>query len=236
MHQAAALAVLLLAATGCQVRLAAGIEVREDGSGIVQAAIGLDAEALRELGDPARRLRVGDLRDAGWDVTGPDEEADGLTWVRATKRFASPAEAAGVASELSGPGGPLREFKVRREQSLWRTTTTFSGLVDLTDGLAGLADPEVVERLGSNLGLDLAGLRQRFGDGLGDAIQVRVTARLPGRSQTWRPALGETLSLLARSSSWRPELVLPAAGSLVFAAAALVGVARAGRRRPGSPL
>src|SRR5262245_50294886 len=91
---AAALAVtFLLLATGCQVTLTAGIDVRGDGSGFVRAGIGLDDDALRELGDPASELRLDDLRDSGWAVTGPAKEADGLTWVRLAKPFADGEQA-----------------------------------------------------------------------------------------------------------------------------------------------
>jgi hypothetical protein len=56
---------LLLLLTGCQIRVAAGVEARRDGSGVVRAGVGLDREALKEVPDLPNRLRVDDLRKAG---------------------------------------------------------------------------------------------------------------------------------------------------------------------------
>ncbi|MGH9226376.1 MAG: hypothetical protein ACRD2W_21890 [Acidimicrobiales bacterium] len=222
---------LLLAATGCQVTLTAGVDVRADGSGSVRAAIGLDDEALRELGDPARELRLDDLRQSGWTVTGPEKEPDGFTWVRLAKRFADPEEAGRVAAELSGPDGPFREFTVTRSRTFAKTKTRFTGLVDLSNGLAGLSDAALQQALGDfDLGLGADALRARLGEGLGRALQVRVEARLPGRSQTWDAKVGEQLRLRLESESWNVRPVLAAVAALGFAAAALAVVV-IGRRR-----
>lgn len=223
-------ALLLVCATGCQVTLTTGIDVNRDGSGTVEAGIGLDDEALRELGDPGRELRVDDLRQAGWTVTGPGKEDDGLTWVRLSKEFATPSEANRVAGELSAPEGPFRDFRIERQRSFFRTRTTFTGLVDLSNGLAGLTDTDLQTALGgADLGLDVAGLRRRFGDGLADTLRVRVEARLPGRTQLWEPQIGETLQLQTRAESWNVQPLAAALAAVVFAATALVVVV--GRRR-----
>ena len=58
-------ALLAWLASACQVDLAAGIEVNRDGSGRVSAGVGLDAEALKEVGDVASAFRVDDLRRPG---------------------------------------------------------------------------------------------------------------------------------------------------------------------------
>jgi hypothetical protein len=223
-------ALLLLWASACQVTLTTGIDVNRDGSGTVQAGIGLDDEGLRELGDPARELRLDDLRQAGWTVAGPAEEKDGLTWVRISKPFARPSEANRVAAELSSPDGPFRDFGIERDRSFFKTRTRFTGRVDLSNGLAGLSDPGLQAALeGADLGIDLAGLRRRFGDGLADTVRVRIEVRLPGRSQSWEPQMGEVLELEAQGESWNLEAVAGASAAVVFAVTALVVVV--GRRR-----
>ena len=200
-----------LATSGCQVTLTAGLEAERDGSGWVRAGLGLDGEALRQLGDPAKELRLDDLRQAGWDVTGPEEDDDGLTWVRVAKRFARAEDAARVAAELSGPDGPFREFRLQRSRTFFKTRTSFSGLVDLSRRLAGLNDPALQEKLGDyNLGLEQ----------VGDGVAVRVEAQLPGRTQTWQPALGEQVRLQAASEVWNLLPFLPALACVVFALAA----------------
>lgn len=212
-----------MATGGCQVVLTTGIEAKRDGSGLVRAAVGLDDEALRQLGDPATELRLDDLRQAGWAVAAPAREADGLTWVRLSKPFADPDQAGRVAAELSGPGGPFREFRLERRRSLLRTTTEFTGVVDLTAGLAGLYDQALQDALGDAAPpLDPAALAERD-------VRVRVEARLPGEDpRVWEPALGEELRLEAVSDVLNVRLVGGATAAVVLTAAALVLL----RRRP----
>ena len=237
------LALLAWAASACQVTIAAGIDVGRNGSGRVTAGVGLDADALKEVGDVTVALRVDDLRQAGWQVDGPRKEDDGLTWVRASKPFADPGQAAAVAAELNGPAGPFREFRVVRTKSLIRSRSTFTGVLDLSRGLAGLSDPELTTALGDvDPGLDLDGLRARFGDDLAQSVRVQVTAGLPGEVTTnataragdralWAPDLGETVRLEASSEALRVDPVIPIAGGAVVAG--VVGLAVVARRRAG---
>lgn len=194
--------------------MTAGVEAERDGSGWVRAGLGLDQEALRELGDPVKELRLDDLRQSGWDVTEPKTEKDGLTWVRVSKRFARAEDAARVAAELSGPEGPFRDFRLERSRTFFKTKTSLSGLVDLSAGLAGLSDPALQEKVGDyDLGLDPAGLGQR--------AKVQVEARLPGRVQSWEPAVGEKLRVETASEVWNLSPLVPAVACLVFTTAAL---------------
>lgn len=223
---------VLLAGTSCQVTLAAGVEANPDGSGVVRAALGLDDEARAQLGDPAKELRIDDLRQAGWDVHGPAKERDGLTWVRVSKGFASADDARIVAADLSGPDGPFRDFRLKRTRSFLKTTTVFTGTVDLSKGLAGLTDADVQQRLqGANLGLSLDALRARYGPALDQVVRVQVEASLPGRTRTWQPHVGEQLPLRSSVSSWNVQPILAAIAALLFATIALVVVAAA-RRHP----
>lgn len=209
-------------ATACQATMEAGVDVGRDGRGHVTAGLGLDADAVKEVGDLRTALRVDDLRSAGWDVQGPRKEDDGLTWVRVSKPFADPADAAATMAELSGPDGPFRDFRIVRTKSLLRSRTTFTGTVDLSGGLPGLSDPDLTAKLGDfDLGLDLDGLRRRFGDDLAKSVHVEVAAGLPGKVTTnaphhqgdravWTPELGQTVDLQATSSAFRIDPAVPA--------------------------
>ncbi len=225
----AAAAVLLLVGTGCQVTLAARVDARPDGSGTVRAGVGLDADALRQVGDLAAALRVDDLRQAGWEVAAPKVEDDGLTWVRASRRFADPREAERVMAQLSGPAGPFRDFRLTRSGSLLRTRTAFTGTVDLTAGLAALTDPDFVDRLGGDPALD----------SLADAVRVEVSAGLPGTIRSnaptmsggravWTPEMGSQLLLQAEGDLRRLGPIVYGAMAVLVAVAALALV---GRRR-----
>jgi hypothetical protein len=217
-----------LVATGCRVRTEVGIDVREDGSGTVTVAVGLDADALAKAPDLQQLLRVDDLRATGWTVAAPVKDADGYTTVRASKPFANPAEAADVLSEVSGPTGPFRDFRLSRTRSFARTTIRFHGTVDLSGGLAAFADGDLAQQLGGRpLGDDLKAIEQRAGDSLNNVFEFQVAARLPGDvtsnasghagdTELWQPRLSDPapVSLDATGRTWRRATVL-----LVVAAA-----------------
>ena len=232
-------ALLAWVGTACQVTLAAGVDVSRDGTGRVTAGLGLDADALKEVGDPATALRLDDVRQAGWDVEAPRREDDGLTWIRASKPFSHPDQVPAILAELNGPEGPFRDFRVVRTKSLTRARTTFTGTLDLSRGLAGLSDPQLATAMGDvPLGLDVDGLRARFGDNLADTVKVRVTAGLPGDvthnapaseggRALWAPELGQTVQLQASSEALKINPVMPiAAGGLLVMVVGLVVLAR----------
>ena len=235
------LVALMAWATGaCQVSLTAGVDVNRDGTGRVVAGLGLDDEAVREVGDLATALRLDDVRAAGWLVDAPRKEDDGLTWVRASKPFTEPGQVPAIVAELNGASGPFRNLTVTRTKSLTRAKTTFTGTVDLAAGLAGLADPELTAALGDiDLGLDPDGLRTRFGD----RLKVQFAAGLPGEVTTnaparqggralWAPELGQTIQLEASSSAFRvdPRLAIAAGAALLLAVILLALIVRRRRR------
>ncbi|MBV8304939.1 MAG: hypothetical protein JOZ04_12055, partial [Acidimicrobiia bacterium] len=127
--------------------IAVGVDAKQNGSGVVRAGVGLDDDALQQIPNLAQQLRVDDLERSGWTVAGPRKEADGRTWVRATKPFANPAGAATAMRELNGPDGPFKDFRLTVERSFLRTKTSFSGTVDRV-GAQGLADPKLQQQLG----------------------------------------------------------------------------------------
>jgi hypothetical protein len=234
--------VVLLGLTACQVRVTAGIDVGADGEGTVRAGVGLDAEALRAVGDLAAALRVDDLRAASWEVEGPREEGDGLTWVRAARAFSDVEEAGLALSELSGPDGPFRNLTFERERSFLRTKTRLSGSVDLSGGLAGFADAELRNLVGDTIRLDPEGVRGELGADVDQAVQVQFEARLPGSVTSnaperaadrfvWRPAMGQQLAIQASSSGLTIPVVpiALAVGLLLTVGAGTVVVVR--RRR-----
>lgn len=227
---AALLGCLLLSA--CDVTVSTQLDVRRDGTGTVRAGVGIDADALAKAGDLAGKLRVDDLRQSGWDVAGPREEGDGLTWVRASKPFSSPEQADRILRELSGPAGPFRDLHLGQRQSFFQTRTSVSGAIDLSGGLTGFVDPELEERLGGAIGFDVEALRRRFGEPLGDVFRVELTARLPGSIHStggqevsggvkWVVEPGGQVQLDAQAEALNLVPWLPAIGALVAVAIAV---------------
>lgn len=246
--RALAAAALFLAATGCHVTIEARVDVGADGTGVVRAGVGLDQEAIRQAGDLTGQVRADDLRQAGWDVTGPRQESDGLTWIRVSQRFSDPDEATELVAQLSGPEGLFRDFRISRSRSLLRTRTEFTGVLDASNGLTALSDPDLEARVGEGgLGLGIDALRQQFGPDLGRVVSVDVVVRLPGDVEAntppgspgrahWRIAPGERLELRANGDAGNGVVLVVAGVTLgaVLAGLVLVGLRqRSGGRRWG---
>lgn len=245
---AVALAVAVLAG-GCQVRTELAVDVDGDGSGTVTVSVGLDADALERVPGLEQELRLDDLRATGWDITGPAPEADGFTWIRATKPFATPEEAATVLAEVAGEGGPFR-LEVTRERSFARTTYGFRGVVDFEGGLERFGDDALAESLGGEpLGEDVAAIEERIGAAIDSVFGFEVAVRLPGEltrsnapteaanGAVWEPRLSEAgpVELVAESETVRLRSIVLAALAVlaVVAAAVVLVVSRLHRRRAG---
>lgn len=246
-----AVATVLLAA-GCKVDIAVGVDARADGSGSVRVEVAVDQDVTDRV-DLATQLDVDDLRKGGWVVTEPAKRSDGLTAVVATKPFQDPDGARLAMEEISGPTGPFRDFRVVRSAGFLTTTTRFTGTVDFTRGAEALGDPEVGRRLGgSDLGIDTAAVERALNGPIDRAVQITVSARLPGTVEAnaptvagngavWRPKLRDTAVLTATSTAWNTTTLLALGGGLAIAllAAALLlrrrSSRRASRRRTPRP-
>ena len=200
----------LFVVAACQVEVGVGVEVDGDGAGLVNVGVALDTDAASQMPGLADQLEVDDLVGAGWAVTGPVLEADGRTWVRASKPFATPEEAGTVLEQVSGPSGPFRDFRLERSCSFFAETWRLLGTVDLTAGLAAFSDDALRERLdGARFGATDAELERRAGQPLDRAVRFRVQAELPGSVRSdgpvdvegravWLPVLGEETALAAQ--------------------------------------
>jgi hypothetical protein len=226
---AALACVLVLGA--CQLRTEVGITVDDTGGGSVQVGVGLDDDALRRAGE----VKLDDLRDAGWTVTGPKVEGDRLHWFRASKPFATPAEAGSVMEEIAGKGSPFQDFAITRDHGLLRDRYHFSGTVDFTGGIEQFGDDELKAALdGEPLGEDQAAIEQRLGQSLDRLIRVEVAVRLPGKvgsnaplkasnGAKWRPGIGDgTVQLVASSSSTDGRVIALSAVAAICGAALIV--------------
>jgi hypothetical protein len=238
--------VVVLLAAGCQVRTEVGVEVEEDGSGVVSVAVGLDDDAMSRVPRLDQELRLDDLRATGWTITGPTLEADGFTWIRASKPFATPSAATGVLAEVAGADGPFRDFVVTRERRFARTDFTFRGTVDFTGGLEAFGDEGLSEVLdGEPLGEDVLAIEERIGQAIDQAFTFRVAVRLPGdlrssnapteaaNGAVWEPRLteGGPIELVAASESTRTRTLVLTAVAVVAALAAVIVLVVPRRRR-----
>ena len=223
----------------CRVDVSVGIDADDRGGGEVRARARLDGPAVTQLGgpDPGDRIRLDDLKKAGWEIEGPTEQDDGGLEIVATHDFESRQEAEALIADLGGAPGPLRSFTVTQRRTFLKTTTDFEGTVDLEAGLGAFTDPELQDALGATadapLGVTSQALEQRLGAALDRMFGLQVAVRLPGTVESnaptetengavWAPSLGEQVVLEATGEQWN---VANIAGAAV---ATLSGLALAG--------
>lgn len=216
-HAGRVLAALVVGvlASACRADVAVDIDVRPDGSGAVNVGVGLDEQAVAEVGNLDEALAVDDLRQAGWEVSRQEDE--GLTWVRASRRFSEPVEAQRLLTQLAPA---FQDLSLSFQPSFLRTRTTLSGVADLTAGIAAFADPDLAAATG------LAEIQSRYGEAAAQAVQLEITADLPGRVEVNRAALGGEPAWRARLGErveLRAEGDLRRLGPLVAAVVSLIG-------------
>ena len=220
--------------------IAVGVDAKQNGSGVVRAGVGLDDDALHQIPDLSQQLRVDDLKKAGWTVLGPRKESDNRTWVRATKAFANPAGAAKAMTELNGPSGPFKDFKLKTKHSFLRSKTSFSGTVDRV-GSKGLADQKLQQQLGGS-GVDPKVLEQQLNQIIDRSVRTEVVVDLPGSISSnaptavsggvlWHPKAGEQARLTATSTAWNLRPIIFGAIAVVLAIAALLVWRRSRKNR-----
>ena len=245
--------------SACRVDVRVGLDADADGGGRVQASAVLDDDAVERLvgqaagdpetSDPATRIKVDDLRDAGWTVTGPEPTDGGGLEVVVSHDYDDPAEARRLLAEVAGDPGPIRDLALRQDRTFFKTTTEFEATFDLAAGLGAFTDPDLREALESTpeapLGITTEQLERQLGEAIDRMLGLQVAVRLPGdvtsnapttagNGAVWTPRLGEEVVLEARSERWNTANILALVVALA-AAGALVAVV-VGRRRPREDL
>jgi hypothetical protein len=234
-HLRRALPAVLVAvvAAGCQVQTEVTVDMADDGSGTVEVAVGLDEAAMAELpdldssgvGDAAdltALVRAEDLKATGWTI-GEPEASGGVTWLRATKPFGTPDEAAQILAELTGPEGGLRDFHLGRSRGFGSTKYEFSGTADLSAGIEAFGDAGLAEALdGEPLGEDAAAIELRLGKPLAEMLTLDVVVALPGGTKTFSPRLGGEAVSMSTSTTVNDTPVLALSALAVVFVLALV--------------
>ncbi len=165
---------IVMVAVGCKVQGRVDVSVYDDGSGSVTVAVGLDAEALQQLGDPATALKVDDLKASGWSVDPPSTEGK-RTWFRATKPFRSPNDLGPLMEEI----GVFRNWSLEVADGFGTTTWKLDGVITERTGLEQFSDEKLAAALdGKPLGMSPEELQaQRAKSG---PVPLDVSVHLPG--------------------------------------------------------
>ncbi|MGQ0826002.1 MAG: hypothetical protein ACT4OX_13410 [Actinomycetota bacterium] len=237
-HSAFAVLAAVLLVSGCRVDAHVRVAMDEDGSGVVDARVTLDAEAVARVQGNGRTLEtaivVDDLAAAGWEVVPWARADDGSATLRITREFVGEAQLAQLVSELVGPTEIVRDVTIIRERGLLRSRDELSLAADLRTISAGVqADPELSVSLQA-AGLDVAALDTLLSAELREAFRLRVTVEVPGgKVDTLELVPGEERTLAAARSefdSGRLALMI-ISGNLVFLAILLYLSASISARR-----
>ena len=209
---------MLVVLGACKVDVSVGIDTEADGSGEVQVTAVLDEDAAERVGDLEENLRTDDLEKAGWIVERPERRDDGSVAQTIRQSFDDPAEAERMLAELAGDdpetnaAAPLRAFEVEQERGFFRTTTTFTGVVDLARGVEAFSDAGLTEAFGGQpLGAPVDQLERQLGATFDRLFGLQVAVRLPGKVESnapttadngavWAPKLGERVELTAEAT------------------------------------
>ena len=177
---------MLLVLSSCQAGIRVGLDANDHGGGRVVAVVTLDRDAQKLVGDLTGKLRTADLEKAGWKIVGPEKVGADLR-ITATKNYASPAGASRAVRELDNGSAMFSDFKITQHRSLLRTTTAFSGTIDLRKGIEAFSDQTLTRELGSPLGATPDEFSKRIGAQLQDALPITVGVLLPGRVSSNAP-------------------------------------------------
>jgi hypothetical protein len=229
------LVALVVLLAGCKVDTAVTVDMHNDGSGVVTVRATLDADAVSAAeaggGKLEERVRLADLAAAGWKV-GPWVRSDaGTAQIRLSKRFASPEQVAPIIAEVSGPNGPLRDVKARRERGVASTEYDVTGAVDLAAVGTGLAaDQDLVNSLAKQQ-VDVNVIDQALLTELRNAVSVSVVVALPDGSRTTVHGVsGQRRPIAASTSILNTRRLVLLALAVIFVILAIV-VLLIGRRR-----
>lgn len=230
----AAIALVLVGVcSACELRADVRIEAQPDGTGVVTVATGFDDEALARLGDPASRLRLDDLRQAGWAVTGPERRDDGFTWVQASKAFTSVEDARLVVVEAVGDSAMVRDLDLVHSETDKADLYRMTGTVDLSRGLDAFADPGLADALGGDpFGGLLAQVEADEGRSVAEMVDVRVVASVGDQVQVLAPELGGAAQQIdVTKQVAKPTSVVVWVGLGVLVAGVLGAILLVARRR-----
>jgi hypothetical protein len=234
----ALLALVVLA--GCQVHVNVEVEAADDGSGTVTVRVGFDDGALTRLGDPSTALRLDDLAQANWRVTGPKKDSDdGLTWWTASKPFANADELAVVLSEVAGPE-VVRDVRWDRTETDDDVTVRLQATIDLTTGVQAFSDADVAAALdGDAFGGNITQIEAQEGRPVADMVSAQVDVDVAGVQQSFNPSLADAQPVAVDVTAVKAKPTFTSSawllGAVALAAVVLVGTGLlAARRRFGT--
>lgn len=236
------LVVALVLCAGCKVDARVDVTLHADGSGTITTRVALDRDAVERLTRHASlgdAVPLGDVRAAGWSVSGWKTSPGGAT-VTLSHDFVGQADLARRLEDLVGPTGVLRDARLTRSRSWMSAKDSIAVTGDLRHLSTGVkADAALAKNL-SAAGVDVNALDAQLRSELGKAFSLTLAVHAPGgKTQTVELGAGDHATVTASSErTHAARAALVAIGvvllllALVLTAASLV--ARSRRRRASS--
>jgi hypothetical protein len=226
---------LLLA--GCNVNTRVDVVLHDDGSGVLQTTVTLDADALTRLGTTrggAPPVVVDDLRRAGWKVSPWVKTGRGSQTITVSHAFANRAELAALVRDIAGPKGILRSPTVSRRRGWFSSRDALSIVVDMRTPSIGVTSDAVLAAKLRSAGVDPATLESHIDARIRGALHMTVVLHLPdGRTETYVAQDGHVRTVRATSggTDWDHVVKFGLAVALAVVAAMFFLAAAVGARR-----
>lgn len=177
-----AMLAMLVVVTACRVDVVVDVNVTADGSGDVTVDVVFDEGVVAAVPDLDERIRLGDLSDAGWDLTSAVPDDGGLR-VTARRSFSSIEQLDSVLAGIDGPDGLFAGSGLVAERRDEVVTYRFHMDVSLDRTVTDMVNPAIAAALGGEpFGIPTAELEQRAGGPLDEAVSLVVRASVPGGS------------------------------------------------------
>ncbi len=222
------LCVLAVAAlSGCRADVVVDVTSSAKGAGVVNVEATLDADAAANV--DSRTLMVKDLGAAGWSVKGPVPSKDGNSILTLERSFANTNDATAILRSLTKADGPFSSLTLARSSNLLGSELSFTGNVDLTQGLAALGDDQLRALTGSTsaLGIDDAEVAKQLGQPIAEAFTVTLQSHLDGTAKSWKAPLGATTAIAAKAKTWSFDALV----AILTGVSALLGLVLVRKRR-----
>lgn len=228
------LAVVVILLSGCQVHSTVAVTSNSNGTGTVSVTALLDKEAANAVPDLKEQLQTSDLVKAGWTVDGPSDTKDGGKQVSVHHDFGSSEEATALLRRISGNGPPFVDFQMQQQRTLTHVDTTFSGKIDMTQGVSSFGDLGLRQSLGSRLGFDPNEIEKSLGVNWATTFPVDVEVRLPGKSTKASAVYGQVvpISATATGANTRPWAFFAMSAAALIACLLVLLMWKSGKYRP----
>lgn len=178
-RRALLLAVMAVGLSACRIDLILNLDVRADGSGVVEFVLSADSEVMDFV--DVEDVDLTGIGGGGWSLDGPVVDTGGTSIVL-TKEVPSATQFGEVVAQLD-EGRLFRGLVLDIEVGLGTTSYDFVMAIDPTMTATDFSDPVLAQALdGEPFGERLEVLEERSGGPLDESVFVSATVEMPDGS------------------------------------------------------